>query len=117
MALDLQKHETQSMLSVVIAVLGILLALAAAGIMLQRFDWADFALYHKANSARFLAILGAGGTAFGLGVIGFFMGLNGAGQKRNKREGLAWLGFFLNAALITVALCVLIVFWLTRIEI
>ena len=48
------------------------------------------------------------------GVVGLFIGLNSAGQRRNTRSQLSWLGFFLNAGIIALAVCAVVFFYFAR---
>jgi pilus assembly protein TadC len=107
-------YETQAKVSLVLAVIGGLSALALVAFVFRRFDWGEFAAIYLAGSLRYYAILGAAAVAFITGVIGFFVALNSAGQKRNSLSNLAWATFFLHSAILLVTLCVFVVFWFAR---
>jgi len=100
--------------SVAAAIAGGLIAVCAAAAVLQNFRSEHFEVVVKAGSMRYYAVLG--GLAFALltGVVGIYMGFVGAGHKRNKKSKLSWVGFFANAAVLTVAMSVLVFFWFTK---
>jgi hypothetical protein len=113
-AFDVKSYEGQARISVLLAVGGAVLALATGALIWQNFSAADFAVYYRPSGMRYLAILSGGALAVILSVTGFFVGLNSAGQRRNKKDSLAWLGFFLNAAVIILAMSLLVFFWFAK---
>lgn len=116
MALSLKTYEDQAKFSVILGVVASVVVLGAILLILQRFDWATFMIPIR-SKARMVAILGAIGLAAVLSAAGFFVSLNTAGQKRNKNQSLSWTGFFFNAAVLTIATCVGVVFMMTRISV
>lgn len=116
MALSLKTYEDQAKFSVILGVVASVAVLGAIVLILQRFDWATFMIPMR-SKGRMVAILGAIGVAALLSVIGFFVSLNTAGQKRNKNQSLSWTGFFFNAIVLTIAACVGVVFMMTRISV
>jgi len=113
--MKLKTFEAQSRLSVLLAVVAAVLTIAAAFLIVTRFDPESFAVVIRVRGARFFAIIGATAVAILLGLTGFFMALNSAGQRRNKESRLAWLGFFSNAAILTLALCLFVFFFLAKV--
>lgn len=89
-------------------------AMAALYCVLKGFDWQVFMLTYNRKGPRLIFLGASLFVCLAAGVIGFFVGFNSAGQRRNKKSRLSWIGFFANAALIAVALMVAIFFVLTR---
>lgn len=116
MAISWKTYEDQAKFSVVLGAIASVAALVALGLILQRFDWSAFMIPMK-SKLRLVAILGAIGVAGLLSTAGFFVSLNTAGQKRNKNQSLSWAGFFFNAAVLTVAACMAIVFMMTKLSV
>lgn len=112
MGLNLKSYETQARFSVGLALAGGLCAVAAAVLMMQRFDAERFEIIMGSN--RFLAIMGVIGLGVLVGIVGFFMGLSGAGEKRNKASQLSWTGFFLSAGVLSLTLCLLVFCYFTK---
>ncbi len=114
MASRLNTYENQAKLSVALGVVGLLALLALAVLMRRNFDGATFYMTFNAES-MFQPLIGLGILAGLLtGSVGFFVGLNSAGQRRNTQSGLAWKGFFLNAIALTGILAAAIFFYFTR---
>ncbi len=113
-AFKLSRYEDQAKLSVYLGLLGIAAACCAAFLILQRFELTTF--YVTYNPQKPLLPVIGGGLLIGLaaGVCGFFLGLNGAGQKRNTRSRLSWQGFFLSALAIMFTLSTAVFFYFTR---
>lgn len=114
MAAKLNQHEKFARYSVMLAVVGGLAALAAVYGVFSAFRPQNFEVIYSPRSLRFPAILGSIFIAGAAGTAGFFLALSSAGQKRNKLVRMSWLGFFLNAGIVTVALCVFVFFWLAK---
>lgn len=114
MAARVSDFEKMAVWSVAAAVVGGALSILAAVAVLQNFHLEHFETIFKVGSMRYYAVLGALGLANLAGVAGFYMGFAGAGHKRNKKSNLSWLGFFANAGVVTLAMCVLVFFWFTK---
>lgn len=107
-------YENQARLSVALAVVGGVAGLAAIALLIRNFDpQTKYVAYSR--ETLYLPLLGAA-LLFSLvaGVAGLGLGFNSAGQRRNERSRLSWLGFFLCAGVITIALCAGIFFVLTK---
>jgi hypothetical protein len=113
-ALTLKSYESQSKLSLGLAVLGGVAAVGVLFLMHRNFDAASFYLTYNPK-ASWLIIVGLGiFVALASSTVGFFVALHSAGQRRNKRSALAWQAFFLNAIIITITLCAACFLWYTR---
>lgn len=116
MAVNLRNYETQAVLSLYMGIFAALTALAGVGLLARNFDTQNFWVSYSSES---LYIPALGLTLFvslAVGTVGFFVALNSAGQKRNKRSALSWKSFFLNAAALTLALAAGLFFYLTRFQ-
>jgi uncharacterized membrane protein len=113
-ASKLNTYENQAKLSVLLGIVGFAALLSVIVMMRKNFDSATF--YTTYNTESLWLPLFGGGLLVGLGVatVGFFIGLNSAGQRRNTQSSLAWKGFFLNAIVITCLLTAAIFFFFTR---
>ncbi|TWT44802.1 hypothetical protein RAS1_12200 [Phycisphaerae bacterium RAS1] len=114
MALNLKSYEGQARASVGLAIAGALFAVCGAYFIVSAFDRDLFAVVYDPKSKRLPAIGGCLLLSLAAGAAGFFLGLNGAGQKRNKQPQLSWTGFFLNAAVLTLALSAGVFFYFTK---
>ena len=114
MAFKIKTYEGQAKLSVILAVIGGFFALVALGGILRNFDPSTGWVRYGTKGIFMPALGGCLMLALALAAIGFFVGLNSAGQRRNKRSRLSWTGFFLNALVIMFALCAGVFFLFTR---
>jgi hypothetical protein len=113
-ASKLKTYEAQAKLSFWLAFPGGLAALVVVGLIYRNFDRASFYVNYNPNGF-WLPVLGLGLlVALAASTTGFFVGLNSAGRRRNTRSALAWQGFFLNAAIITLTLAAAAFFFFTR---
>ena len=107
---NLKSFESQANISVILAGLAALGAVAAIYCVLSGFNWEFRMLTYNPNGMRFYALGAALCLTFGASVVGVCFGFNSAGQRRNKKSRLSWIGFFVNAALIALALMVAVFF-------
>lgn len=114
MAFKFKTYEDQARLSVMLAAVGCFCAIVAGVAVLKRFEPEQFWVKYGSHS-MLLPILGLTLLlALAASVTGFLVALHSAGQRRNKRSRLSWMGFFLNAGVITLTLSIAIFFALAR---
>lgn len=106
--------ETHAKISVGLGALGAVAVVAVAAMLFQAFRPEDFEVVMAKGGMRFFAILGGVAVSLVCAVVGCLLGFTSAGQKRNAKNGLSWLGFFLNAGVIMLALCLFIFFWAAK---
>jgi hypothetical protein len=114
MAMNLKSYEGQAKVSMYLGVLGVLGVLGAIVLLARNFSRENFWIAYRGSSMWLPLLLLAMLVAVGAGVVGFFLSLHSAGQRRNTRSDLSWRAFFLNALVITLALSVGVFFWITR---
>lgn len=109
---SLSRHDTQARLSVVLSALALV---GLVGVVILIFsghiDYQEKVITYGRN--RGLAIQAATAGTLLLGAIGFVMGLSSAGQRRNDKQTLSWIGFFLGA---TVICLVIVAFFFFRLR-
>ncbi len=110
----LNTYENQAKLSVLLAAVGGVAVVGAAWLLMRNFraevKWVVYDAtgpYQMIFAATLLVSLMTAGAAF-------LLGLNSAGQRRNEQSKLSWLGFFLSAGVIALALCAGIFFYFMR---
>ncbi len=108
----LNTYEKQARLSVRLAGVGGAATLAVLILLGRNYheSWVNYSPHGK----WFLAFGGALFVGLVTGLIGFFVGLNSAGQRRNTLSRLSWTGFFLSALVITLIVSAAIFFFFTR---
>lgn len=111
MTQKLNTFEKQAVLSVACAAVAGAAFLAQAVGVLWKFNWSEFEIVMRSGGLRFFGIVGATGVGVLASIAGLSMGWMSAGEKRNKRSQLSWAGFFLNAGLATLTICIFVLFW------
>lgn len=110
--ISFKTYEVRALVSLIAGGLSLLASIALLGIVLFLFDAENRVIVSSVN--RLLAIVGLTGVALGLGALGFLLGITTAGQKRNSKTNLSWLGFFGGAIGLTVAMSGFLFFWLAK---
>ncbi len=107
--------ENQAKLSVILAVVGGVGALAAVVLLGKNFtDLSTFWVRYNPKGKWLPMLAACLFLALGAGGAGFFIGLNSAGERRNTRSRLAWIGFFASAGVLMLAVCAAIFFYFAR---
>lgn len=112
--MNLKTYEGQARLSISLAIVASVFALAAGFLILQNFRTKEFATFYNPNSLRQPLVLATVGFSVLCGSIGLFLGISSAEQRRNTKPKLSWTGFFFSAAAVTLALSLGIFFWSTK---
>ena len=111
---SLRRYDTQAKVSVLISAVSFvsLLALTVFVFTIDKgfrlIDKSQFVITY--GPTRKILVLASGACTLLLAVIGFGLGLNSAGQRRNDKPTLSWIGFFLGAGVLCLALVLLFLF-------
>ncbi len=108
---SLRRFDNQAQASVWLSLLSVAPLGMLAFAILRRLDRAELIFYYGSRG-KMLVLLSAMAT-FMLAAAGFGFGLNSAGQKRNDKQQLSWIGFF-TGALVLALTCVLVFVFLRR---
>jgi len=65
-------------------------------------------IYYAGNYK--LAFLAGTGMTLMLSITGFGLGLNSVGQRRNDKQRMSWIGFFVGAAVFSLTLIIFFLF-------
>ncbi len=108
---SLRRYDVQARVSVILSLTSAATLMVLTVFVLQRMDFGEFVIVY--GPLRRIAVMGCTAVTLLLSAIGFGMGLNSVGQRRNDKQGLSWIGFFVGAGVLCLAL---IVFFLFRIR-
>jgi hypothetical protein len=113
-SVNLKTAEDKARLSIIVAIVGLVFAIGAALVLLRNFRSDQFIVLYNAQTMWLPAFAGTALLGLGASAAAFFLGLNSAAARRNQQVGKSWLGFFLGAGGVTVAMSVLVFFYFTR---
>jgi len=109
---SLRRFEDQAKASFLASLLSLFTFAGMAGVMgffLKRgLASQDFVFLYGPRGK--MAVLLAAAVTLLLSGAGFGFGLNSAGQRRNDRQRLSWIGFFLGALVLALTLVLVFVF-------
>jgi hypothetical protein len=105
---SLRRFENQAQVSALLSLLSVLPLAVLTFFVMQKIDWAELVLYYGPN--RRLAILGTAAVTLVMSAIGFGLGLSSAGQRRNDKQQLSWVGFFTGAIVLAMTMVVIFLF-------
>ena len=111
---SLRRYEDQALASVVLAAVAVLGLIPLTVIVFRHFNAEQRWIMYNPRTVRLISVLAFAAFSGGFGFLGFVLGINSAGQRRNTRQGLSWLGFALGAGGMLLALLLLACFWLLK---
>jgi len=109
--LNLRKVDNQATTSAVLSLSSVFFVIGLAVLVFRHVDWETLSIFYKGGTLRMPAIGICGLLALGLSVLGFGFGISSAGERRNQKNHLSWLGFFIGAFVICVTLILLATFF------
>lgn len=106
----LRKVENQAQVSILASLLSVL-PWAAMTFFILKNMWPnkEWVFYYGSKGKAGILICSA--LALLLSTIGFGLGLNSAGQRRNEKQQLSWIGFFIGGMILTLTIVVLALFF------
>jgi len=107
---SLRRYDTQATLAMWCSLAAVVPLLALVMFIFQHLSWDEWIVYY--GPTRQIAILGATGVTLGLAAIGFGLGYNSAGQRRNDKPQRSWIGFFVGALVASLAIALFLFFWI-----
>lgn len=113
---SLRRFDVQAAYSLVLSLISIPPLIAAVIAVISRYNADLGQIIYGAKGRFLLAFLGAVGVSSALGALGFFLGWNSAGQRRNERQSRSWIGFFVGGAVLTGNVILLIAFCMLRFQ-
>ena len=113
---SLRRFDIQATYACILSVSGAVPTCLAAVLLLSRYN-AELAQIIYGSKGLFLPVfLGCVVVSMLLGGVGFALGWNSAGQRRNDRATRSWVGFFLGGGVLTLDVILLLAFWMLRLE-
>lgn len=109
---SLRRYDNQAQVSVLLSLVSLLPLAAMTAIMVRllmsRSDFTEFVFYYGPRAR--MAVLFCGLASMFLATCGFGFGLNSAGQRRNEKQQLSWIGFFTGALVLALTFVMVFIF-------
>jgi hypothetical protein len=113
----LRRYDVQATWAIASAAAAAAPFLAAAYLAVSRFDGVLGQIRYGAQGRFVPAFLGCVALSGMLAALGFVLGWNSAGQRRNDKSRRSWTGFFLGGLIATLDLVLMIAFMKLRLEV
>lgn len=113
---SLRRPDTQATVSLILSISSMFFVAGLAVLVLQNYKGkaADHIIWYSQKSLRLPAILVCTAIAMLLGSIGLAMGFGSADARRNDRAKQSWIGFFIGALAVTLAIVFFAFFWILK---
>ena len=112
---SLRRFDVQAKWSLVFSVLAALICLALAALLVRNWHSGLHQITFR-NPLFKIIVVGIAGLSMLLAVFGTALGFNSAGQRRNEKQRLSWIGFFLGSGMFTLAVVLFAAFWLLKFQ-
>lgn len=111
---SLRRPDTQATISLILSVSAVFFVVGLAVLVLQNYTGAaqDHIIWYSQKSLRFPAIAACTVIALLFGSLGVLLGFGSADARRNERARLSWIGFFIGAFAVTLAIVFFAFFWI-----
>jgi hypothetical protein len=104
---SLSRPDTQARVGALISLASCLGLVALAILVFRHMDWGQWIITYGKGRYQLIGVVGA--LTILMAAIGFGMGWSSAGQRRNEKPVLSWVGFFVGASVICLAVVLLYV--------
>jgi hypothetical protein len=111
---SLRRHEDQATVSVILSMLALFGLIPLALVVFRNVNFEQRWIIYNPKTARVMVVLVGAAFSGGLAFLGFVLGINSAGQRRNSRQAFSWLGFAVGAAVMLAAFLMLACFWFLK---
>lgn len=112
----LRRYDVQASYACVLSILSVVPFIVAVLLAHRNYVQELGQIVYGAKGLFLPLFLGCVAVSMAPSAIGFFLGWNSAGQRRNEKPARSWVGFFIGGAVLTFDLILLIAFWMIRLE-
>lgn len=114
---SLKRFDVQANVALALSVFAAVPLLGAVALTIRNYN-GDLVQITYGSGSKFVPVLLACLLlSMAPGFVGFILGLNSAGQRRNEKSNRSWLGFFIGGLVLTLDFILLLAFWKLRLEI
>jgi len=113
---SIRRYDVQATYSLALSFISLIPFVAAAWLFLRNLHWDLHQVIYNSRGPFLPIFLACAMLAMLSAALGFVLGWNSAGQRRNDRPGQSWTGFFLGGIIVTLDLILLIAFFMLRLQ-
>lgn len=116
-AMNLRRYDVQATYATVLSLVSVVPFLGALVLAASRFDPQLAQIRYGSEGKFVVAFASCVLISMAPSAIGFALGWNSAGQRRNDKQGRSWTGFFVGGLVLTLDLVLLLAFYKLRLVI
>jgi len=113
----LKRFDIQANIALTLALVSAVPFVGAMALAIRNYDGNLVQITYGSGSKFAPLLLGCLLLSMAPGFVGFLLGLNSAGQRRNEKSNRSWMGFFIGGLVLTLDFILLLAFWKLRFEI
>lgn len=111
---SLRRYDVQARYAIILALVSIVPLVASAGLAIRNYSSDIRNIVYMGGSKWLPVFLGFLSLAMLFSFLGFVLGWNSAGQRRNEKSSWSWVAFFVGGGVLMLSFVVLIAFVLLR---
>ncbi len=112
----LRRFDVQAQYALIFSLASVVFFIGTAAMLARNWNTEQQRFVYGGSGVWLPVFLGFAGVALLLGVIGFLLGWNSAGQRRNAKSSWSWAAFFVGGLISTLSLVCLIAFVVLRLS-
>ncbi len=112
----MRRYDVQATCGMAAALVSVVPALGGVALSIRNYDATLGQIVYGSSGLFLPAFLGCVAASALPAAVGFVLGWNSAGQRRNDKPGRSWVGFFVGGLVLTLDVILLIAFWMLRLE-
>lgn len=113
---SLRRFEVQARVSVVLAVISVFPLVIAAALVYRNYHSELGQIVYGAEGRFVPLFLGMVLCSLIPAFLGFVLGWNSAGQRRNDKPMRSWVGFFVGGGVVTLDIILMLAFYVLRLQ-
>lgn len=114
---SLRRYDVQAKYALGLVMVSIAPCLAALWLGWARFDAALGRMVYGSQGRFEAAFFGCVLLSMAPAAVGFFMGWNSAGQRRNDQSARSWIAFFVGGSVLTLDVVLLVAFFMLHLPV
>lgn len=110
----LRRYDVQARYALILAMASFVPFVGAAGLIRRNFNGNLQRIVYATGSGWLPVFMACLTLSIAISGVGFVLGWNSAGQRRNERAAWSWAGFFFGGTVLTLSFVLLIAFMMLR---
>lgn len=105
---SLRRYDHQARVGMIVSLASLVPLLGVMFLVFRHVDYSDWTIYY--GPGRKVPLFAGAVVALLMAAIGLGLGWNSAGQRRNDKQQMSWIGFFVGAGVLCLTFLLMLLF-------